>query len=354
MFSRDSVREVYFAPVILCIAMVGCALTTGELAGVSSRPLLVPYLATSIAITSFSLLVTIFWWVLQLARVKADRPVRIVKDRIRERAPYLLLPAVIFPLFLANFTATKTAIPFLVGYTWDPFWAHADRLIFGDDAWRIAHHWLGNGATRMLEWFYVVVWGIGLIFVMALVPLNASARFTAKFYTAMMSTWLLGGFVLAYLFSAAGPVFAHLVSADRSVQFTDLRVVLLSTLKPHGPIWTTQLYLPSELQSHVAAQGGGISAMPSMHLATVAIYVIGARRTRCLVPAILMWITIFVSSGYFGYHYWIDGIAAVGVAALCWAATERLFTARRASGRSRRSDVDDSDTIGINAVPSAR
>src|SRR5262249_32548793 len=120
---------VYLGPVILCGLMVLCALVTGELAGVSSRYLYLPYLSTSLAITFVSLLLTIFWWVLQLARVRADAPLQIVQERLKERGPYLLLPAVIFPLFFASFTATKTAIPFLVGYSWDPFWAEADRII---------------------------------------------------------------------------------------------------------------------------------------------------------------------------------------------------------------------------------
>jgi membrane-associated phospholipid phosphatase len=204
-----------------------------------------------------------------------------------------------------------------------------------------------------LEWFYVAAWGIGLMFVMALVPLNSSPKFTARFFTAMMSTWLLGGFVLAYMFSAAGPVFAHLVTADPSVQFTSLRLLLLSTLTPHGPIWETQLYLPTELHSHIAAKGGGISAMPSMHLATVAIYVIGAWRTRWLVPAILMWVTIFVSSGYFGYHYWIDGIAGAAIAALCWVSAGRLSSMVASSGvvptRRRSREV-----AGAQPIPDVR
>jgi hypothetical protein len=349
---RSTVCEIFLPPLLACSAMVLCAVVTGQLAHVSERPLLFPYFATSIAITFFALLLSVFWWVLQSAREGDDAPLRSVGSRLMDAAPLLLLPAVAFPLFLASFTATKTAIPFLVGYTWDPFWAHADRLIFGDDAWRIAHQWLGNGITRVLEWFYVVVWGIGFIFVMALVPLNSSARFTAKFYTAMMVTWLLGGFVLAYLLSAAGPVFAHLVSRDSSVQFADLRSVLNATLKPHGPIWTTQLYLPDELHSHSAQQGGGISAMPSMHLATVSIYVIAAWRTRFIVPALLMWLIIFVGSGYFGFHYWIDGIAAAAVAGACWAATQRLFA--RPSGLRRRANVDYPGGAGVDPLPSAR
>lgn len=349
---RTNLREVFLPPVLVCAAMVVCAIVTGQLAHVSERPLLIPYFATSLAITFFSALLSVFWWVLQLARRGADAPGRAIVRRLVERAPLLLLPAIVFPLFLASFTATKTAIPFLVGYSWDPFWARADRLIFGDDAWRIAHLLLGNVATRILEWFYVVAWGIGFIFVMALVPLNASARFTARFYAAMMMTWLLGGFVLAYMLSAAGPVFAHLVSTDASVQFTDMRAVLNATLAPHGPIWTTQLYLPDELHSRLAQQGGGISAMPSMHLATVSIYVIAARRTRLLLPAILMWIIIFVSSGYFGFHYWVDGIAAAAVAAGCWAAAQRLFAV--VAGNRLRADVDYPDGIGVDPVPSAR
>jgi hypothetical protein len=336
--------------------MMLCALVTGQLAGVSARPLFFPYVATSLAITLVSLLLTIFWWVVQLALLRADEPIRIVKQRLGERAFCFLLPALILPTFLASFTATKSAIPFLVGYTWDPFWTKADQLIFGDDAWRIAHHWLGSSGARPLEWVYVVMWGLGLLFVMALVALNAPAKFAGKVYTAMMATWLIGGAGMAYLLSAAGPVFAHLVSSDPAVQFADLRAALNSGLRPHGPIWTTQLYLPSALHSHVAVMGGGISAMPSMHLGTAAIYVVAARRTRWLIPAILFWGVIFVASGYFGYHYWIDGIVAAIVAAICWVIAGRLLKAEGTAAFDHRSltpDVDDTG-FGPQPIPSTR
>jgi membrane-associated phospholipid phosphatase len=93
-----------------------------------------------------------------------------------------------------------------------------------------------------------------------------------------------------------------------------------------------EMLLPETLHSHVAVKGGGVSAMPSMHLASVSIYICAARRTRLLVPAVLLWITIFVSSGYFGYHYWVDGIVAAGVAAICWSASEALYAPNRRLG----------------------
>jgi hypothetical protein len=321
-------RKLLLPPLLLCGAMLLCTILTSWLAGVNWTRLPVPYYSASIAITFVSALLSMFWWVVQLALAKAEAPLRSIRDRFRERALLLLLPTLIFPLFLSSFTAAKTAIPFLVGYSWDPVWAAADRLIFRDDAWRIAFHWLGRSADAPLEWFYSVGWGLTLIFVMALVPLNAAPRFTAKFYTAMMATWLIGGVLLAYLFSAAGPVFAHLASIGQPDQFAALRQALNSTLSPNSPIRLTEEYLASSLHSHIAVKGGGISAMPSMHLGAVSIYVLGARRTRWLIPAILFWLIIFVASAYFGYHYWVDGIVAAGIATICWAMAERSPGAR--------------------------
>lgn len=343
---RTSVREAFLLPSLLCAMMVLCALVTGELAHVSPVLLFVPYFSSSIAITIVSTLLSIFWWVFELARVRADAPLRTVAERLRERGVMLVLPALLFPLFLVSFTAVKTAIPFLVGYSWDPFWAAADRLIFRDDAWRIAHRWLGSGAALPLEWFYSVAWGLALIFIMALVPLNASARFTGKFYSAMMATWLVGGVALAYLLSAAGPVFAHLASSDPADQFGALQQALNSSLAAQSPIRLTQQYLASALHSHVAVKGGGISAMPSMHLGAVSIYVLGARRTRWFIPAILFWLIIFVCSGYFGYHYWVDGIVAAVVAGACWAAVEWAYAPRA----SAPANFDESPALSSSVA----
>lgn len=327
MTSSPSVREVLVPPLVLCAAMVLCAFVASEFADVSWKFLFLPYFSTSLAITFVSLLLSVFWWVLQMARVRADEPLRIVKDKLHERAAFLILPGLVLPLFLVSFTVAKTAIPFVVGYSWDPFLAHADRVIFGDDAWRIAHHWLGDGSARALEWFYCAVWGIGLFFVMALIPLNASAKFTGRFYTAMMMTWLVGGFGLAYLLSSTGPVFAHLVNSDAGDQFTRMRVVIDSTLSPFGPIRAGQDYLASQLHSHVAVKGGGISAMPSMHVAAPSICVLASRGTRWLIPSSLFWVIIFIGSGYFGYHYWLDGVVAGAVAAAAWAIAKQIVPA---------------------------
>jgi membrane-associated phospholipid phosphatase len=98
---------------------------------------------------------------------------------------------------------------------------------------------------------------------------------------------------------------------------------------------------------HIAVKGGGISAMPSMHLGAASIYVLAARRTPWIVPAVLFWAIIFVCSGYFGYHYWVDGIVAAMVASACWSAAKRFYATDAVASPSIV------DFAGIRSLPSA-
>jgi hypothetical protein len=333
-------------PSLLCALMVCAALATAYLAHVDFSRLFIPYFSASGSVTVLCIGLSAFAWVAQLARRRADDPLKIVAARLRGRAPLLLLPLLVFPLFMVAYTCAKTAIPFLVGYRWEGFWAAGDRMIFGDDAWRIAHRWLGTRWMPAWEWLYTVGWGGALAFAAALVPLNARLRTVAVFYTAMLATWLVGGFLFAYAFSAAGPVFAHLTDPKLGASFDGLRQLLDDHLSAASSIRLTQLYLTDAFDLHVAFKGGGISAFPSMHLATAAIYVMATRRTRWVVPAVLFWAAIFVGSGYFGYHYWVDGLGAAAVAAICWVVTERCLPAWR-----EFDDVSASASSPAGAMP---
>jgi len=302
-------------------------------------------------VTILCVLLCVFWWVLKLALQKADKPLLQVWAELRPRLLYLLLPTVVFPLFLVSYTAAKTSIPFIVGYSWDGFWAAADRLIFGDDAWRIAHRWLGENFMTLWQWFYTVVWGGAFALSSVLIPLNARPRLTAVFYTAMIGTWLLGGIVMAYLVSAAGPVFVPMFDPRLASEFNPLHQSLDHGLGDNGPIAFTQHYLASIVNLHVATKGGGISAMPSMHLAAASVYVLAARRTRWFVPTIAFWLIIFICSGYFGYHYWVDGIAAAVVATFCWTLADWSYgrIGTRVTAPAEAGSVPDVATAGLTA-----
>ena len=131
-----NIGSVLIAPAALCAIMMAIAAVTITAASIDARPLLSTFQCTTVALLcalSFN-----FIDVTKLAFLRADNPIPETKAQIKERAPLLILPALVHPVFLIGYTASKCTIAFLVGYTWDAFWANADRAIFGNDAWRLA------------------------------------------------------------------------------------------------------------------------------------------------------------------------------------------------------------------------
>jgi len=325
-----SIRAAVAWPAIVCGSMLLIAGVTASAAKIDVRPLLSYYECATV--TVLCVLCFIFIDVARLAIARADDPVSVIKERMRVRLPLLILPAVVLPAFLLGYTAAKCAIPFLVGYTWDGFWADIDRFIFRDDVWRIARRLLGDSYKAEWEWYYSIGWGSAFLIVANAVAFYGSKRFVGVYFTALLATWLIGGCLVAYAFSAAGPVFAPLFDGSLEERFRPLRDLMNASVAG-SPIETSQHYLQIAATHRVAAKGGGISAMPSMHLGAASIYVLAARRTKWLFPALLFWLTIFVASGYFGFHYWVDGIAAALVAGACWCGAEALYS------RSNRSEI---------------
>jgi hypothetical protein len=328
--SDISVKRALAGPLLLLVAMLSLAASLSWVTGVNGSRVFLPYVSTWAAATLLAVLVWVFVEVARLMPTKADRPLRIVIGRMRKRHSLFVLPAVIFPTFLGAYTWAKCSIPFAVGYGWERSWADADRFIFGTDAWMIAHAlspaWLAPAWT----FFYAVVWGFALVFSGALIASFASRRLTATFYTSLMLSWLIGGTLLAYLLSAAGPVFAHLADPTLGPRFAPLRADLLALLGHENLIVTSQRYLAAGINVKVALKGSGISAMPSMHIATATICVLAARGTRWIWLALLFLALTFFGSVYLGFHYAVDAPVAAVVAVVCWSIARGLY------GRSTR------------------
>ena len=294
-----------------------------------SVDLVLSYILTGTAFTLLAGLIFAFVQFVGLARGRADQPLSVVLGRLRTRLPLLLLPTLLWPLLLAGYTTAKMSIPLIVGYGWDGFWADADRLVFGRDAWVLSIPLVEWAPVRAWEWIYSAGWGVVLFTWLAATPFVMSKKRLGIAYVTTFASWLIGGCLLAYATSAAGPVFAHLVDPALGDRFLPMRQHLASALSPDGPIRQSQKVLALALEKHIAMPAAGISAMPSMHLAMTTIYVLAARRTLWVVPACAFWLIIFIGSAYFGYHYWVDGILAAILAIVCWKAAELHFSSRQ-------------------------
>ncbi|HEU0309892.1 MAG TPA: phosphatase PAP2 family protein [Sphingomicrobium sp.] len=323
-----SIRRALAYPALLAAITIGLAAAISLHTGVSGWHAFPTYLGAWSAATLLSVLVWLFVQVAKLLPARPDNPLGIVCRRLPERVQLALLPAVIFPLFLGGYTWAKSSIPFAVGYGWEHVWANADRSIFGTDAWRWVHELFPDSAAPAWTLYYAAVWGFALLFSGTLIGAFASRRFSATFFTAIMLSWLIGGIVMAYAMSAAGPVFAHLADPSLGEQFRPLRDELSRLLPEDDWVLQSQRYLEARVGLKIAVKGGGISAMPSMHMATATILILAAWRTRWLPVAILFWVLTFLGSLYVGYHYAVDAPVAALVAICCWLVARRLYGAR--------------------------
>lgn len=224
-------------------------------------------------------------------------------------------------------TWLKVMLPITQGFWADLPLAAADRIIFGKDPWIISHDLFG-WITSLLDRVYVT-WAplkfaavIGVT--LAAASPNKSRAMLAYFLT--MSTCCLAQFALP----SAGPVFySHLGLGD---QFRAM---------PIEPwVASARDYLWADYLAGGGKPGGGISAMPSVHVA-MTLWV--ALVVRAYFPRLqwLGWIylaAILIGSVHLGWHYALDGIVAIAIAMAGWLIAPLVLNMPRIRPLSREAE----------------
>lgn len=224
----------------------------------------------------------------------------------------------------ANMTAfmwTKPLLNDLVPFWADPLLADVDRAIFfGRDPWTLLT-WLNSGPAAVFYhrgWFALMI--VTLVIVVAAPPSPKKSAVMLTYF----ALWSLVGPLVHSLVPAAGPIFFEQMGyGDR---FSDLHNVS-ETKDVADYLWT--IY-----SSEGFGPGSGISAMPSLHIATtawmmIAIHIFAPRLT---VPVAFSGLLIFLLSIALGWHYAVDGIVGAACAIACYRLFHRFY-----SGRSSRS-----------------
>lgn len=209
----------------------------------------------------------------------------------------------------------KQMIPLVSPFWADPLFAATDQAIFGADPWRYLHPALdplgGLFDAAYLAWFPIKAAVMGAVLSLA------AGRFKTR---AMIAYFIITGLFGAcgqFLFSSAGPIFyARLGLGD---QFAGLPI--------HAGAALASDYLWQGYVRGVTEIGGGISAMPSLHVANAAW--VGLVLTAMWRPLGLFgwafYAAILVASVYLGWHYAIDGVAGTIMALVAWRLADRML-----------------------------
>ena len=290
-------------------------------AGFAKQPMLEAYSAISLIGLGLGCIPFVLWHVHRIHREGETHPVSRMKRDIRPSRVLAVAAAVVLaPITASAFSAAKTALPFAVPFYFDAPLAGAERAFFGQDPWRISHALLG-WATPVIDRMYLT-WLPVMLIAFNVVLLSKPSAFKTRSLIAYLVMWPAVGTLGSYLFSSAGPIFYHAVFGGTA--FADL----LPTLQREGASGTLFAYdhLWQSYASQNPALGGGISAMPSMHVG-LAFWL--ALTARSGLPRLqwLAWVyfaLIWIGSIHLGWHYALDGLAGTIGATLIWLAAPHL------------------------------
>jgi len=245
-----------------------------------------------------------------------------------------LYGSAILALFMGAFLYNKTMIPVVVPFQWDETFARWDAALLGGyQPWQILQPMVGMPWITLVFDVTYTLW-VPMVFLFW-AGLLASPRVPeavrVRYWRATVASWILIGLVMATIFSSAGPCYFADVVPGTASPYADLMSYLddvaasypLSSNLTRDFLWqvyTGQVDLP-----------GGISAMPSMHNAQAALFVVVAysidRRFGHVMLA--FGALIFFGSIHLGWHYAVDGIVAIPAALAIWWACGKSVQVKR-------------------------
>jgi hypothetical protein len=207
-----------------------------------------------------------------------------------------------------------------------PFWAdellaNIDHAIFRTDPWRLFQRvdlTVHAGAYSFL-WFVAI-----MATMMWLLAQKPSAERSASLI-AYFAIWSIFGTIGQLLLSSAGPIFYQRAGlGDRFAELSNNIPQVTQTVS--GYLWDFHA-------SGTLGVGAGISAMPSLHIATATwIYLVFRGQRSTLAPlAALFALYMWAMSVALGWHYAIDGIVGAAGAIGCQAISRAYLRVREAS-----------------------
>jgi hypothetical protein len=347
----EAIRQ-HFWFITIIMVYAGLAVVLGRLTGHSHVVNVSVYAAGFLVmLTAFAVVLTLGHtiWMTVIVRPKGRLIPAIIEDyRTRflrpKRIAAFLAVVSLKPLFFSAFSSFKRMIPYYNFWHWDETFKDLDKwLHFGRQPWEWTHAVFGSPAAGGAISFCYNAWYFVIFLTFIWQAFNTTRpRLRAQYIYAFLFTWMLLGTVLGTALSSAGPVYY-----GRVVGGIDPYAPLMHRLYEINEVWKiwalpVQERLWAIYESRGLMLGSGISAMPSLHVATTTLTMILAWKYNKVVgiAMTIFLITIQIGSVHLGWHYAIDGYLSFALVFVIWAAVGRVLT-----WRERRRQVADSPRL---------
>lgn len=223
-------------------------------------------------------------------------------------------------LFNKAMVELKPAIPALNPFAWDMWFMEVDRALhLGRDPWALLQPLMGFDWVTYLvniayNFWFVALFGAWYWFGFQ----NRANVLRLQFFLAYMLVWWIGGGLMAVWFSSAGPVYFDELALSPN-PYTEL-FAYHADVNSRFELW----FLKTQKMLWDGYMGNGpqlgISAFPSMHVGSAVLFALAFRRVSRMMGVVftIYAVVILVGSVHLGWHYAVDGYAAVLIALGCW------------------------------------
>jgi len=229
----------------------------------------------------------------------------------------------VFPIIVSVYSSLKMMIPDIQPFCCEQTFEMYDRqLHFGIAPWRLLHPFMAHPIVSCFFnflynlWFFVLY---GVLFWQAFSVTNKPARM--QFLICFVLLWGIVGGPLAMAWSSAGPVYYERVTQSAEDPYAPLMEYLYEA-NESVPLWSlaVQEELWDDYQVRGNLLGGGISAMPSMHVASSILFaLVGYGFSRRLGRLMAMYaFLIWLGSIHLGWHYAVDGYVSLCLTLALW------------------------------------
>lgn len=238
-------------------------------------------------------------------------------------------------ILISAFTVFKTIFPKIAPFSWDATFQQWDRALhFGIDPWVITHSLFGSPlATYVINIFYNMWFGFMWLGVCAAILMVHKPQLRIQYLLTFTLCWILLGSATAMGMSSAGPCFFNfVVPGDTSYaplmhRLETANLHLQENFGLHLMTLDIQNLLWKVYSADTNIIGGGISAMPSMHVSIATLMALGGWQLNrklgiaCIIYAAL----IQIGSVHLGWHYAVDGYVSVTSTVIVWGIVGRLL-----------------------------
>jgi hypothetical protein len=242
--------------------------------------------------------------------------------RVQERFATGLPIVLLLPLFFSIFTSIKTLIPAINPFGWDRAFAELDMVLHGGTPpWQLLQPLIGHPIVTDLidglyfQWFF----GFQIVCFWQAFSLR-DALLRKQFFLTFLLLWVVVGNGLAILLSSAGPCFFEGVVGTPDPYAPLMQYLRLVDETRSIAAVSLQDWLWQSYQHPGAGIGKGISAMPSIHVGVAFVLALLGWRTHRILGVVLGAYCglILIGSVHLGWHYAIDGYAAIIASYALW------------------------------------